>query len=136
MLPQSDPQLELFSQIQPAALPPVAPEPEPSKPKGPSRTKLIEASLISHLHPKTVVVWTDNKNTLLSQGTGKNKHHLRIHQMFMGASDEVIGKMWQHCGLKRPGGATQPEVSEDELANLEYASFYQTEEVTESCDCV
>ena len=90
MLPQNDPQLELFTQPpQPVLQPAVLSQP-PKVATGPSRTKVIEASLKSHLHPKTAVVWTDNKTTLLSLGTGKNKHHLRIHQMFMSANDDVI----------------------------------------------
>ena len=38
------------------------------------------------LGPKTQIVWTDNKSTLLSKGSGKNKHQLRVHQMFLSGS--------------------------------------------------
>ena len=117
-------QLDLFSAMK---TPPLAPKEtsEPSKPvQRPPRIKMIQTLLRTHLDPRIKIVWTDNKSTLLSRGSGKNKHQIRIHQMFLSGTDELfiaIGKFFK-SGHKPSG-----QIIDDFIRSQEHLLMHHTE---------
>ncbi|MBL91253.1 MAG: hypothetical protein CMH56_05495 [Myxococcales bacterium] len=97
MIPPSETQLSLFgtttTRLEDKDPPPPAKGTTAAKEKTAntiSHSKMVQDTLKQFLGPKTQLVWTDNKSVLLSQGSGKNKHTFRMHQMFMEADEKVI----------------------------------------------
>ena len=107
MCPEPNPQLSLFGAVETpskAADDPVV-KPRSVAAEGLSHSKKITETLRQYLGAEIKVVWTDNRTVLLSQGSGKNKNTLRMHQMFLDADLEVITAVGRYfkTGHKKSG---------------------------------